>query len=846
MTDLLSPGGNELLVSVYKWCSDSYLECQDKFRCSGIFRDVYLIQSPAGGIWDVSVRTSQMEDGRWELAVAASALEYIKDMRLTVRLISPEGSLIFQDTSLWEQQKELSMIVDAPQLWTSETPSLYSLYLTVSCAGEEIETVMQQVGFREISIADGEFRINGVPIKLKGVNRHDMHPVKGPAVSAEDMKRDILLMKQYNVNALRTSHYPNDPLLYEMCNRYGIYVIDEADLECHGTAHMVEGSNCISDDSAWKPSFLERAERMVGRDRNHPCVVMWSLGNESGWGKNHDSMADLIRIMDPQRPIHYQGVYYSEQRGYDVVSNMYSSLEQLEKEGQNEQNDPRPFFLCEYNHAMGVGPGNFVEYMELFYRYQRLMGGCVWEFADHAIQVKLPNGRFGFLYGGDHGEYPHDGNFCVDGLFTPDRLPSTSAIEMRQAYRPLHARLNDGSVMLRNNMDFLDADAVLIKWEVLCDGAAIARGEWNISLPPHGETDFPLPDITVGRGERFITLRYFNKSIAGLDAGVFLGSDQMRLSPALPRPAARRAPPKAEDTGREWIIRGSDSVWRFSKETGTILSWESGGRELINQSPKNQAYGKHSHWPPVAGPSVRIWRAPTDNDMYVKADWIEAGYDMVWTYLESVEETQDDFGFAIVVSGVLCPPSKSGLFQIKNKYIFSAYGAVTIEATITPMRENLPYLPRFGVSWEMPSDFHTAEWYGRGPHESYCDMYDSALFGIYKADATLWNPPYIAPQECGNRSDVRWLRLTDDTGFGLEIWGEEPIGVNASPYGIEQVTSAGHFHDLHAEGMMEVTVNGYLSGLGSQSCGHPPRKEDTVHADKPLSFTFTLTAFRED
>ncbi len=845
-TPFLREGVNCLCVVVFKWCWSSYLECQDKFRSSGIFRDVYLIRTMEGGLYDLHCYAFPLDlaQGKWELQVSALAFGHGQGgRRLALTLYDPQGNPVATQKSRFEQSMTHRFVLDSPSLWTAETPALYRLTARVLDGGDEVETACVPVGFVSVSTDGGVLRVNGQPVTLKGVNRHDTHPVRGPAVTLEDMERDLRLMKQYNVNALRCSHYPNDPQLLELCDRLGIYVVDECDLECHGTLYMAEGASCLSDDPAWGPAYVERMERMVARDRNHPCVLMWSLGNESGHGRNHDAMAQAARRLDPLgRPVHYEGAA----EGYDVVSRMYPDLSTVEREGKNEQCSQKPFFLCEYNHAMGTGPGNFVEYMELFYRYERLCGGCVWEFCDHAVEVDTPAGK-SYRYGGDHGEYPHDGNFCVDGLFRPDRSPSTSALEMRQAYRPIRARLEDGRLILRNCMDFRSTSSIAILWEMSRDGEVVQRGKLPIRLAARQERTLPLPCQPAGEGECFLTLSYsVEKEQDGLPpAGTFLGCDQLllRRDKTAPETAVSTPPGRVEESEDAYVIQmAGDQTVVFSKRLFTIRSWKVGGAELLCQRPDNAGYGPHSFSPPVAGPRINLWRAPTDNDMYLQQAWREAGYDRLWTTLVDCTGTHRADCFEIKVEVNLTPQSLSGMFVGMLRYRFTQDGQVELRASLRPMREGLPFLPRFGLLLQMEPAFSMVRWYGRGPHESYPDCYDSAPVGRYQRHVQQMTPYCIRPQESGNRSDTRWMSVTDAEGRGLLFSSDRPFHFHASAYTVEQIERCQHADELAILPLTEVALDGFFSGLGSNSCGHPPQENHRVPSHQPLEFTVRMTA----
>ena len=613
-------------------------------------------------------------------------------------------------------------------------------------------------------------------------------------------------------------------------------MVDECDLECHGTLYMAEGGNCLSDDPAWQAAYVERMERMVIRDRRHPCIIMWSLGNESGWGRNHDAMAETARRLDPRgRPIHYEG--YAA--GYDVVSRMYADLATVEKEGQNPEQSDKPFFLCEYEHAMGTGPGNFVEYWDLIYRYPRLCGGCVWEFCDHVVETDGPAGRV-WRYGGDSGEYPHDGNFCVDGLFYADRTPSTAALEMRQAYRPLRVARHGEGLTLRNCWDFLNADCLRVDWALTCDGEERRRGVLPLDLAPHASRTFPLPASPDGPGEWRLDLTYtVEEQRPGLPApGTFLGQDQLSLTPWQPAAVTGGTRWQVTEEGERLILTHGDQRAAFDRRLFTLTSWRVGERELLCARPQGSGWGRHSFSPPVAGPRLNVWRAPTDNDVRIQDEWRAAGYDRLWTTLTGLSAGWEGETFVISLSLDLTPQWQSGLFTGGLCYRFCPDGGVKLTAALEPQRGDLPYLPRFGLLLQADRALDRVTWHGRGPHESYPDCCDSAPVGTYGRSVEQMTPLCVRPQECGNRADTRWMTLTAPDGHGLRVEAEKSLfHFHAAPYTLDQIEAAAHADELTPAPLIEVALDGFFSGLGSNSCGHLPQEKDRVPSDRPLTFT---------
>jgi beta-galactosidase/beta-glucuronidase len=477
VTDCVRQGGNLVAVQVYQWCDGSYLEDQDMWRLSGIFRDVYLTARPIGFIRDVQIHT-ELDETSTDATLSVRALgSRAGGGRVTAGLYDAARKLVAE--AALDGSGAAALAVAAPRKWSAEEPNLYTLLVTQSDAEGRVQEVLRYaVGFRQVRVENGRLRLNGVPLVLRGVNHHDTHPDLGHALPWETMVRDVVLMKRHNVNTVRTAHYPPDPRFLDLCDRYGLYVIDEADLETHGFGEVGD-LNQLSDDPAWEAAYRDRAERLVARDRNHPSVIMWSLGNESGYGRNHDAMARLVREADPTRPIHY------EQAGdapvVDVVSAMYASVDRLVEEGKKD--DPRPYFLCEYAHAMGNGPGSLKEYWEAIEAHPRLLGGCVWEWADHGIRRRTADGAEWFAYGGDFGDEPNDGNFCIDGLVSPDRVPHPGLLELKKVYEPVRVVARDlraGRVVIQNRYQFASLAHLAAHWELRWGGELLQQG----ALPP--------------------------------------------------------------------------------------------------------------------------------------------------------------------------------------------------------------------------------------------------------------------------------------------------------------------------------------------------------------------------
>lgn len=866
ITARVKEGVNSLIVIVYKWSDGSYLECQDMFRYSGIIRDVYLLALPechledfyfttipSGGNQEWTVQVEAQVKGGGRIKVWLEDMNGCKVMNCSSEDDFKDGRLSFR----WNEVIARS--------WSAEEPVLYKLFISLfDQEGLEKECISSLVGFRHICIREGVFLLNGCPIKFRGVNRHESYPGLGQAVTYETMQEDIRLMKQNNINAVRTAHYTNDYRWLELCSIYGMYVISEADLENHGSLYMKEGVNYFAEAPEWKAAYVDRMERMVMRDRNHPSILLWSLGNESGNGANHDAMAEWVKTVDSTRPIHYEGTWSRPAaKGYDVISHMYPTLDVLREQMENKNKDPRPYFMCEYAHSMGVGPGNYREYWELIYSSERLMGGCVWEWCDHAIAHTDEKGNTTYTYGGDHGEYPHDGNFCCDGLVSPDRQPHTSLIEMKHAYRPVHVsshNLSKGEFTFTSRLDFITTDFLDVSWEILCNGHHVCGGSMgSLSIEPRTSRMVTIPYLygifSNDRGEYYINFYFFlARGTQWAKRGFQVGHEQLGIPEEIvgalstgkgkgkvPAPEAgirllKESLALSEDM-RFAKVSGLDFEICFDKRYGTISSWQCRGVELIYQ--KSHLDGEKGLRQDSGGPRVNIWRAPTDNDMYMKKEWQEKRYDAMWTRMDSaVLEKQGELA-VFQVEGIMTPVSHSRAFASCHQYIVYPSGDIDLKVGIKPLRDDLIHLPRFGILMDMPGRFDRVKWYGLGPHENYPDFTYAATIGIYERKVKEMHAPYIKPQESGNRSEVRWAYIGDIRGNGLILYGNTLLHFNAHHFTVEDITSAAHNEDLPQRNLTQVSVDYRMCGLGSQSCGLAPLEKYRVQPEE-MEFSITL------
>ena len=806
------PGENTLTVVVYTWSSGSYLEDQDFFRYHGIFRDVYLLRRPKGHLRDFFIHADPS-------GLVRAETESVEPCRLTV--ITPEGErLPMQDGAVQ---------IENPQLWSAESPVLYRLL--IECAGEFI---CRPFGLRSVSVSPNrELLINGRPVKLRGVNRHDSHPKYGWYTPHEHMWEDLCLMKRHNVNCVRTSHYPNHPDFLLMCDRLGLYVIDECDIETHGvefayglcTQASIEQ---IAANPMWKDAMVSRMQRMVERDKNSPSVIIWSLGNESQFGSNHVAMSDWTRQRDPSRLIHYERTafpnkaYGADQMKIDpcvdIVSRFYTSLENLEIQAQLT-NDPRPYFMAEYGHAMGLGPGGLKEYWELINHYPRLIGGCIWEWCDHAAETFDADGNFlGYRYGGDSGEFPHDGNFCVDGLVYPDRRVSTGLRSFKHAIQPADVFSEDGGKTFTavNRMDFTNLSRLSGSWQLECDGALLTGGVLTLDAAPHESVCFslPLPEITA-RDYAAVTF-FFDcpQKTAWCEEGHSLAVSQTVL---FCREGFAPAQPVPVSDGRRYVTAVCGAVsYTLDKARGTLVSVIHQGDELL-----------------AAPCDLVTWRALTDNEFRIRQQLLDEHMHKVHFDVRTAALTGNPG--EVLVRGVLAANGRLPLFETELLYRFTEAGSEihlhalrneslrsharsSAETVGLPPKQDIDFVLRFGMRFHLKKHLDRMAWLGYGPHECYIDLRNHCRLGIWSSPVKDQYEPYIMPQECGNHVGVRRL-LVEGGAHRVRFDAETAVECSALPYSIEMLDAAKHTWELKEADSTEVLICYKNSGVGSHSCG---------------------------
>ena len=827
ITDLLEDDFNLLAVEVHQWSDASYLEDQDMWRFNGIFRDVWLAALPQAYIEDVEARAElgdTFDTGTLRLNVTVVGRDDVTHS-IDATLFDADGAEVGMQTFAGESPLGAEIPLSEPRLWSPEDPYCYTLLVRNRAGdGEIVEVQRQTVGFRKVEIRDQQLWVNGVSIKIQGVNRHDDHPDYGYAVPYEAMARDVMLMKQHNVNTVRTSHYPNDSRFYELCDRLGLFVIDETDLETHGMA-VVGNWSQLTDDPDWKAACMDRLERMVERDKNHPSIIIWSLGNEAGYGRNQDAMYDWLKARDPSRPVHFDTQLHREDpvHATDMLSTMYPTVEEVIRQGRKDE--PKPYFLCEYAHAMGNGPGSFKEYWEAIRGAKRNIGGCVWEWADHGIRQFTPDGEEWFAYGGDFGDFPNDGTFCIDGLTSPDREPHPSVIEMKKLYEPIAVDLVDaaaGSIRITNRRYFTDLADLNLTWELHAAGRSVASGCIDAN-PAAGESDEVTVTELAGSGEPD-TLVDVVATLAHPTSWAKAGHEVARCQLEIVAPEEATIPPMpagpvvVEDLGLAILVTTDHGELIVDRKAGTITSWVVNGQELI-----------------VAGPQLDVYRAPTSNDKYMLAAWEQARLAHLAHDVRSCEIVdQSETSATIEIHAALGAPSRRPAFAVVTRIVIDGSGDVIIETDATPDESlaGLETLPRVGLTMQVPGTFERVVWRGLGPHENYPDRRESVTRGTWTLPVTEMPANYIVPQDTGNRGEVSWSSVGPANGAGLLAWGDEPLAIKAVPWTSHELARAAHTTDLEPGLTTVVSFDHRVAGLGSSACGPKPLEQYLVPPER--------------
>ena len=843
ITDLLRDGENSIAVLVMKWCDGSYLEDQDKFRMSGIFRDVYILKRPKQAISDYHIKT-RIED---MLAKVEIEMKFYSPLNVKISIEDRNGAVVALGSIAEEGTAVLE--IASPELWNTENPYLYKLILET-----ENEVIVDHIALRKIEIKDQVIYLNGQKIKFRGVNRHDSDPVTGFTINLEQITTDLTLMKQHNFNAIRSSHYPNAPFFYEMCDKYGFMVIDEADIEAHGPFMIYRKEDTdynrfkrwnekIADDPVWEEAIVDRVKLMVERDKNRFCIVMWSMGNESAYGCNFEKALEWTKNFDPDRITQYESARYRnydetyDYSNLDVYSRMYPALSEIQE--YLDKDGSKPFLLVEYCHSMGNGPGDFEDYFQMIQDNDKMCGGFVWEWCDHAIaHGTAENGKTIYAYGGDHGEEIHDGNFCMDGLVYPDRTVHTGLLEYKNVYRPARVisyNKESGELVLHNYMDFDDLkDYVKISYELTQDGLVISKGILpEFSVAPHSEGKTNLQVNVPENGKCYLKLTYhLKKEMPLLEEDYILGFDEIEVSQKdakcqLAEKWVEKTVTDSElqvsEDDTQIHIKGREFAYTIDRRTALFTEMKFAGREYLNHPME-----------------LNIWRAPTDNDMYIKSEWKKAHYDKAYTRAYTTEVVQGKHGVKITSHASVVAETVQKILDVTITWKIEAAGKIDADIAVTKDDE-FPDLPRFGVRMFLDKKLSAARYFGMGPQESYCDKHQAASHGLYHANVDDLHEDYIRPQENGSHYDCEYVEL-NNSRYGIVVSAENAFSFNASYYTQEELEEKTHNYELTESDSVVFCVDYALNGIGSNSCG--PVVLDQYRFDDVLfRFQFTLIPY---
>lgn len=824
ISSLVKEGKNQLAVRVYQFCDGSYLERQDMWNFSGIFRDVRILSEPKESITDCVIKAG------CEGGLSLNVLSSIPEALLSYQVSDGNGKVVAEGTGpVHDGIGSLQNTIDDVHPWTAETPCLYHLSVKLLKDGKTADEKGYQFGFRTIEVKDGVFTVNGQAILLNGVNMHDFSPTGGSTVDPDVIEDDIRMMKRYNINAIRCSHYPKMDYFYSLCDTYGLYVIDEADIEAHGF-EWVGMYTWPSEQKSWMTSYVDRNERMVREHINHPCIIFWSLGNETGFGPNFIAATERIRELDDTRLIHYEG---DDNGDYtDIHSNMYTRLKRLEEIAKGSEYHNEPQILCEYGHSMGTGPGNLQEYQDLFLKYRKLQGGFIWEWYDHGIRHVGKDGKVIYRYGGDYGDEPNNGNFCIDGLLMPERRACTGLACLKAVIAPVKCRpvdLGKGVVEIRNTYDFLTLENIEADWSVVKDDVVIQSGTMSLPSVPAHEVAFvtiPYTSIEPEANTDYRLLVVFKDIEAHRYAKS--GREITRVEFVLPLHKRELLPLKvtacrytSHEGATRLTVQGDGVVVLFDKVTGRLLSYVKHGKSYL-----------------TSGPKMNVKRATIDNDMYKAPDWTEKYFiQKPDEQLESFSHREDEYGAVITVC--TCSSFWSQVFGFHCTYIWHLDGDGDLSLSLngkaymqSPFHPDM--LERVGVEMELADGFDDVMWYGLGPEENYRDMKAHALLGVYGKSVEAMHEDYVRPQENGHREETRWLSLSrkDDA---LLFQFPTPVGFDAHDYTIAALEKAKHRGEIEKCGHTILHVDAFHSGLGTNSCG-----EEQLYENKAKLNDFTL------
>ena len=865
ITDFVEPGKNTVAVQVFRWTDGSYLEDQDMFRMSGIHKDVYLFAAPKTHIRDFELKSQFLTDDLSSAKflvngqIANNGNSTSKGSTLEVSLLDTNGKEVLTASSKIgslgknkEQQTSLEAKLDKPNLWSAENPYLYTAILSLKDAkGNTTEVLSSKFGFRKIEIKENRVFVNNEQVFFKGTNRHETHPEFGRTVPTETIIKDVTMMKRNNINMIRTSHYPNRPVSYALYDYYGLYIMDEADIEDHG-------NQSISDMPSWTPAFKDRVRRMIQRDKNHPSVTFWSMGNESGNGRNMDSIANMTRTMDPSRPVHYEG----RNESADMDSQMYPDLKDLARRDQN--GSKKPYFICEYAHAMGNGMGNLAEYWDIIENSDRLIGGCIWDWVDQAVNRPVPvggnnstllgkkstkgtvpiayqkvngnvNPKNRYYYGGDFGDTPNDMDFCDNGLTTPDRRETAKLLEVKKVYQYIKIRpvdLKKGQIEVENKYDFTNLDSFDISWEELKNGKVIDSGDLApVSVAPNEKTNIKIPmETQFDDGNEYFVNVYFKlkEKNKWADKGYVMAKEQMGLTlgpQIIPGEPKGEGPLSVKINEGHLNIKGKNFSAGIDTTSGVLDALTYDGLDVIFEGQ---------------GPKLN-WYRSINNDKYADQDYYETTYDQ-----QKFDYEIADNGQSIkITSEVYADIANNKSTQIPYKIAYTVYsdGNIAVDGTFeSPSKDEV--IHRLGLQMQVSPDLQMVNWYGRGPQENYQDRKTSAFFGIYKNTIeAMASEHYLRAQSMGNREGVRWLKITDEKGKGMKIMGSDHLSFTALHYNDPELWGAMHDFALSEikKPQTYLTLDCLQEGVGNASCGPITLEKYRVPSNETLSYSFMIS-----
>lgn len=826
LNEFINQGTNHLVVVNHKWSNGTYIECQDMFRNNGIFRDVYITKTTDNSIYDFEIKTNCIvggDVGQYNLNIIPT-LKLKEKCELTA-YIYDDGDLVASCSV--NQSVGMLQSINFDNLtvrqWSAECPYLYDLVLVLTKNETILEVVHKNIGFKTIEIRGNVFYFNNQPIKLYGVNHHDTNAKTGYVLTADEMENDVKIFKEYNVNCVRTSHYPPDPIFIDLCDIYGVYVVDEADIEAHGCQTELHKFGACSHNPQWQNRYWDRVYRMFERDKNHPSITMWSLGNEA-WGYNNQDYCYSQLKQLTSIPIHYENVINTKRFAYDVISEMYTwhgKYKKLAKgKGLPSKFYKKPFFLCEYAHAMGFGAGELETYVKTFQNSDNLMGGCIWEFVDHAIYHE--NGKYKYTYGGDHAEEKHDGNFCVDGLFFPDRTPHSGAIQMKNCYRPVKCEYSNGKITFFNLNYFAPVDYKVEISSLNSCGLIENIKTQTICINPRS---FLTLDFDLKQGFA-IVVKYFNSN------GDFeIAREQITIATGLvKRENSCDFAPNITKSEKKLFIEIDNGQIVFDTKRGCIESYIVNSNEFINTAPLSS----------LPGVNVSFYRAPIDNDMYLKKVWNRLHLETEQCILKKFNGYRQNNNSIILDCDYVIKTISSKIAVVNVIYKIFGNGSIDVNVKCKSCK-NIMYAPRFGVVMEMPREFDNVEYLGLGPLPNASDFKEHVVYGLYKSKVDDMSEKYIKPQESSMHYDTKFVKITNQKGVGLKIvMHNSSCSFGADHFTSYQCAKANHQEDLTYSNTTVLHIDGYMLGAGSGACGPIPSDKHKHNNLKGFEFGFTL------